>query len=484
MVSFCEPALSGFMLQTLESFFSSFSVHLGYPLLVLLLGTHLFLTIRLRFIQRYLPKALKLYAGKEKGRDGDISQFSSLCVALAATIGTGNIVGVATAVAVGGPGAVFWCWITGVLGMATKYGEGLLAVKYRVQTRNGTMAGGPMYALERGLGQRWLAVLFCVFTAIAAFGIGNVVQGNAAAELVYKNFNIPTVYTGLFLTVLVGIVMLGGIKSIGRFCSWLVPFMALFYIVGCLYILAVQHAALPETFRVIFSSAFTPQAAGGGFVGATVITAIRMGVGRGLFSNESGMGSAPIAAAAARTRNSVRQALISSTGTFWDTVVVCALTGLVIVSSIIANPNISYADGNALTHSAFNQIPHVGGTVLTLALLTFVISTLMGWSYYGEKAMEYLCGQRSVFPYRVVWVVAVFVGAVVKSELVWSFADCANALMAFPNLVCLLGLSGVIVAETRHYLWGGRLDEREPQPPVLEDDDDGGDDLPGEERVY
>ena len=452
-------------MELIEKFFSWFSTELwGYPMLILLLGTHLFLTIRLRFIQGYLPTAIRLYGTSDGDEKGDISQFSSLCVALAATIGTGNIVGVATAVAIGGPGAVFWCWITGVLGMATKYAEGLLAVKYRVKTKNGTMLGGPMYALERGLKMKWLAVLFCLFTAVAAFGIGNMVQGNAAAELVKENFGIPSVYTGIFLMLLVGAVMLGGIKSIGNFCSALVPFMALFYIIGCTYILIVYSEYLLPTCRIILTSAFTPQAAGGGFVGATVIMAMRMGVGRGLFSNESGMGSAPIAAAAARTRNSVRQALVSATGTFWDTVVVCALTGLVIVSSILANPDISSRDGNLLTHSAFSQIPYVGGTVLTVSLLAFSISTLMGWSYYGEKALEYLWGPRTIIPYRLVWVVAVFVGAVVKSELVWNFADCANALMAIPNLISLIGLSGVIVAETKYYLWQNRLDEVNTDP--------------------
>lgn len=453
-------------MESVEAFFSWFSSQLwGYPMLVLLLGTHLYLTIRLRLIQRFLPTALRLYRSGGKKESGDISQFSSLCVALAATIGTGNIVGVATAVALGGPGAVFWCWITGVLGMATKYAEGLLAVKYRVQTSDGTMLGGPMYALERGLKMKWLGILFCVFTAIAAFGIGNMVQGNAAAELIQKEFGINPLYTGIFLTILVAVVILGGIRSIGRFCSAIVPFMAIFYIFGCIYILILQSEYLGESCRVIFSSAFSAQAAGGGFVGASVIMAMRMGVGRGLFSNESGMGSAPIAAAAAKTKNSVSQALVSSTGTFWDTVVVCALTGLVIVSSILSNPAINSSDGNSLTHSAFTQIPYVGGIVLTAALLMFCISTLLGWSYYGEKALQYLCGTWSILPYRFIWVIAVFVGAVMKSELVWNFADCANALMAIPNLISLLGLSGVIVAETRYYLWQDRLDEESTDIP-------------------
>lgn len=451
------------MMILLEDFFSQLSGYLwGYPMIILLMGTHIFLTIRTRFIQRHLKTALKLYWDKEDSKnkkDGDVSQFAALCMSLAATIGTGNIIGVGTAVAIGGPGAVFWCWLTGVLGIATKYGEGLLAIKYRVRTEDGTMLGGPMYALERGLRLKWLAVLFCVFTAIAAFGIGNVVQGNSAAELMQKNFGVAPLYTGLVLAFLAGATMLGGVRSIAATCERLVPFMAIFYIVGCVYILVIHGEYILPAVSLIMSSAFSSQSAAGGFVGATVMMALRAGVGRGLFSNESGMGSAPIAAAAAQTRNSVRQALIAGTGTFWDTVVICALTGLVIVSSIIARPDIISPNGALLTHYAFSLIPYVGGTVLTVSLLTFVISTILGWSYYAERSLVYLVGQKAIMPYRVIWVMAVFFGAVVKNKLVWDFADCANAFMAIPNLVAVLGLSGVIVAETRYYLWENRLEE-------------------------
>lgn len=451
------------MMILLEGFFSQLSGYLwGYPMIILLMGTHIFLTIRTRFIQRHLKTALKLYWDKgdsKNKKDGDVSQFAALCMSLAATIGTGNIIGVGTAVAIGGPGAVFWCWLTGVLGIATKYGEGLLAIKYRVRMEDGTMLGGPMYALERGLKLKWLAVLFCVFTAIAAFGIGNVVQGNSAAEIIQKNFGVAPLYTGLFLAFLAGVTMLGGVRSIAATCERLVPFMAFFYIAGCVYILVIHGDYVLPAVSLIMSSAFSSQSAAGGFVGATVMMALRAGVGRGLFSNESGMGSAPIAAAAAQTRNSVRQALIAGTGTFWDTVVICALTGLVIVSSIIARPDISSSNGALLTHDAFCLIPYVGGTVLTGSLLIFVISTILGWSYYAERSLVYLIGQKAIMPYRIIWVIAVFFGAIVKNKLVWDFADCANAFMAIPNLVAVLGLSGVIVAETRYYLWENRLHE-------------------------
>ena len=431
----------------------------GYPMIILLMGTHLFLTIRTRFVQRHLKTAFKLYVDKDNRKEGDISQFGALCVALAATIGSGNIIGVGTAVAIGGPGAVFWCWLTGVLGMATKYSEGLLAVKYRVRTEDGTMLGGPMYALERGLNLKWLAVLFCVFTAVAAFGIGNLVQGNSAATLVQENFGLPPRYTAVILTVMAGVTLLGGVKIIAQVCSLLVPFMAAFYIVGCLIILGLHGEYIWPSVKLIFSSAFAWDSMGGGVVGGALMVAMRAGVARGLFSNESGMGSAPIVAAAAQTKNSVRQALISGTGTFWDTVVICALTGLVIVGSMMASPSIISSDGALLTHAAFSLIPYIGGPVLTIALVTFVISTILGWSYYAERSLVYLMGHKAIMPYRVVWVVAVFLGCVVKNSLVWNFADCANALMAIPNVISLLGLSGVIVAETRYYLWEGRLDK-------------------------
>ncbi|GAK36518.1 alanine/glycine:cation symporter family protein [Bacteroides graminisolvens] len=433
----------------------------GWPMIILLLGTHLFLTIRLRFPQAKIFTAIRLSVTKDDNASGDVSQFGALATSLAATIGTGNIVGVATAVAFGGPGAVLWCWLTGVFGIATKYAEGLLAIKYRVQTENGEMLGGPMYALERGLKMKWLAVLFCVFTAIAAFGIGNTVQANSISMLLNESWGISTYVTGGILCLLLALVILFGLKGISKVCSTLVPFMAAFYIVGCIIILWLNAAYLKDTVVLIFNSAFTPQAAGGGFMGTTVMMAARFGIARGLFSNESGLGSAPIVAAAARTRNPVRQALVSSTGTFWDTVVICALTGLVLVSSIIAYPEIDHTQGGALTKMAFGKIPYVGPAILSVGILTFAFSTILGWSYYGEKAMEYLGGKKWIIYYRIAYIAAAFVGSVMNLTVVWNIADSMNALMAIPNLIALLLLSGVAVRETRKYLWSGRLNDDE-----------------------
>jgi AGCS family alanine or glycine:cation symporter len=433
----------------------------GWPMIILLLGTHLFLTIRLRFPQAKIFTAIRLSVTKDDNASGDVSQFGALATSLAATIGTGNIVGVATAVAFGGPGAVLWCWLTGVFGIATKYAEGLLAIKYRVQTENGEMLGGPMYALERGLKMKWLAVLFCVFTAIAAFGIGNTVQANSISMLLNESWGISTYVTGGILCLLLALVILFGLKGISKVCSTLVPFMAAFYIVGCIIILWLNAAYLKDTVVLIFNSAFTPQAAGGGFMGTTVMMAARFGIARGLFSNESGLGSAPIVAAAARTRNPVRQALVSSSGTFWDTVVICALTGLVLVSSIIAYPEIDHTQGGALTKMAFGKIPYIGPAILSVGILTFAFSTILGWSYYGEKAMEYLGGKKWIIYYRIAYIAAAFVGSVMNLTVVWNIADSMNALMAIPNLIALLLLSGVAVKETRKYLWSGRLNDDE-----------------------
>ena len=430
----------------------------GWPMIILLLGTHIFLTIRLRFPQRNIVKAIRYSVKSDKGA-GDVSQFGALATALAATIGTGNIVGVATAVALGGPGAVFWCWITGFFGIATKYGEGLLAVKYRVRTDDGSVHGGPMYALERGLGWHRMGILFAVFTVIAAFGIGNTVQANAISTLANEAYGIPQWATGVVVCGLTAAVVLGGIKSIARVCGVLVPFMAVLYVLGCLYILVVNSAYLWPALKLIVQAAFTPEAAGGGFIGSTVMTAARYGIARGLFSNESGMGSAPIVAAAAKTRNPVRQALVSSSGTFWDTVVICALTGLVIVSSILAYPDISYDNGAVLTKMAFSKIPVIGTPLLTFGLFTFAFSTMLGWEIYSERAMHYLKGGRWAQGYRILFVIVVFIGAAATNlTLVWNVADCMNALMAIPNLLSLLFLSGVIVSETRKYLWNNNLD--------------------------
>ncbi|MCX7920628.1 MAG: alanine:cation symporter family protein [Clostridia bacterium] len=427
----------------------------GWPLLILLFGTHIFLTFKLRFIQKFIGKAIKLSVTRDSDSAGDVSQFSALTTALAATIGTGNIVGVATAVALGGPGAVLWTWLTGVFGIATKYSEALLSVKYRVKTSDGTMAGGPMYVLEYGMKKKWLGILFATFASIAAFGIGSMVQANSISTMVYETFKIPTWISGLIMTVLTAVVVLGGIKSIARVCDILVPFMAGFYILGCTIILIMGYKTLGSTVLTILQSAFTGQAAVGGFAGASIMYAMRYGIARGLFSNESGLGSAPIVAAAAQTKNPVKQALVSSTGTFWDTVIVCALTGLVIVNSGFWQQGLK---GATLTRAAFSTIPVVGALVLTVGLITFAFSTILGWSYYSEKTIEYLLGKKAIIPYKIVYTALVFVGSIFSLSLVWDFADLTNGLMAIPNLISLLFLSGVLVKETKKYLWEDNLE--------------------------
>ena len=431
----------------------------GWPMIIMLLGTHLYLTFRLRFPQRMIFTAIRLSIKKDPGASGDVSQFHSLATALAATIGTGNIVGMATAIALGGPGALLWCWLTGVFGISTKYAEGLLAIKYRVKGSDGKMQGGPMYALERGLGWKWLAVLFAFFTTIASFGIGNMVQANAISTVTAESYQISPYLTGAVICILTALVVIGGVKSIARVCGMLVPFMAFFYVIGCIAILIINADYIWPALKLICVSAFTPTAAGGGFIGATVMTAARFGIARGLFSNESGMGSAPIVAAAAQTRNPVRQALVSSSGTFWDTVIICALTGMVIVSSVLAYPDISFDNGATLTKMAFSKIPYFGTPLLTFGLMTFAFSTILGWCYYGERAVEYLKGKRWVTIYRILFIIAVFLGSVANLAIVWNLADCMNALMAIPNLISLLCLSGIIVQETKKYLWDGQLDK-------------------------
>ena len=441
----------------------------GWPMIILLLGTHIFLTIRLKCPQRKIFTAIRLSVKKDKDSEGDVSQFAALATSLAATIGTGNIIGVATAVSLGGPGAVLWCWLTGIFGIATKYGEGLLAIKFREKTADGRMLGGPMYALEKGLKVKWLAILFAIFASVAAFGIGNTVQANAISEnvsLLLHDVMLPNtarILVGFVIAALVAVVILGGVKSIAKICSALVPIMALFYVVGCIYILGVNFSYLGEALRLICVEAFSMKAAAGGTAGTVLMLAARYGIARGLFSNESGMGSAPIVAAAAQTRNPVRQALVSSSGTFWDTVVICAITGLVITTSIIAHPSIDYQDGGLLTKEAFATIPYVGTPILTFGILTFSFSTILGWSYYGERSMEYLLGERSITLYRIAWVILTFVGSVMALDLVWNIADIMNALMAIPNLISLLLLSKVIAKDTQHYLWEGNLDEEDKE---------------------
>lgn len=447
-------------MQDIQLFFNKLSGLLwGWPMIILLLGTHLFLTIRLKFPQRKIFKGIALSVKSDGDSKGDVSQFGALATALAATIGTGNIIGVATAVSLGGPGAVLWCWLSGVFGIATKYSEGLLAVKYRVKTSDGTMLGGPMYALERGLGMKWLAVLFCVFTIIAALGIGCSVQSNSISTMLRETFNVSPYISGGILSFMVALVIFFGIKGIAKVCGFLVPFMAFFYVLGCIVIIFMNASYLGKAVSLIFESAFSLKAVGGGMAGGGLMVAMRYGIARGLFSNESGMGSAPIVAAAARTKNPVRQALVSATGTFWDTVVVCALTGLVLVTSILRYPGIDYSDGALLTKMAFSKISFFGPLILNVGLITFAFSTILGWSYYAEKAIEYLGGKRVIVYYRIIWIVTVFLGSVAKLSMIWDLADSMNALMAIPNLVSLILLSGVLASETKKYLWSGRLDD-------------------------
>lgn len=440
-------------------------------MLVILLGTHIYFTFRLKFIQKYIFTAIKLSISKDEKATGDISPFGALASALAATIGTGNIVGVSIAVALGGPGAVLWCWFTGVFGMATKYAESLLAVKYRVKTKDGRMIGGPMYTILNGLNLKWLAVLFSIFTAIAAFGIGNTVQANSVASVIEKSIGIPNYITGIFMAVLVGLVVLGGVKSISKVSSALVPFMAILYILGCIIILIMNINYLNETFILIIKSAFTPQAAGGGFIGSTVMMAARLGIMRGLYSNESGMGSAPIFAAAARSKNPVRQGLISMTGTFWDTVIICPLTGLVVVSSILKNSSLFIGlEGGEIPSVAFAQLPYIGLFILNIGIVLFAFTTILGWIYYGEKSIEFLFGASSIKYYRVIFCIAVFFGAIISLNLVWGFADTMNALMVLPNILSLWLLSKVVSSETKKYLFSGNIDMESEDPIRYKDD--------------
>ena len=436
----------------------------GPPMIFLLTGTHIWMTWKTGIVQRYIFKGIKLSVSKDPDAQGDISPFAALTTALASTIGTGNIIGVATAIVSGGPGAVLWTWLVGVLGIATKYAESLIAIKYRRKLPDGSYIGGAMTALEH-LNMKGVAVLFALLTGVCAFGIGCGVQSNAIADVIYTNYQIPVVVTAFVVAILTAIVILGGVQSISTVCEKLVPFMSLFYVVGCLYILFYNRAYLGETISLIVTSAFTPRAAMGGFIGSTLMIAARYGIARGLFSNESGMGSAPIVAAASQSRNSVRTALISSTGVFWDTVVVCLMTGLVLVSSIIANDALSSVglEGGQLASLTFAQIPVVGTPLLVFGVMTFAFSTILGWYYYGERSVMYLFGNKARLPYRLLWVVFAFLGAVLNLALVWKIADALNALMAIPNLIAVLLLSKLIVKETKYYLHENRLDERDPE---------------------
>ncbi|SDL30478.1 alanine/glycine:cation symporter family protein [Lacicoccus qingdaonensis] len=421
----------------------------GLPLIIFLVGTGIFLTIRISFFSfRMLPYSLKmLFKREDATSDGDISHFQAVMTALAATVGTGNVVGVATAVVIGGPGAVFWMWMTALVGMATKYSEGILGVKYRQKNSKGEMSGGPMYYLEHGLGQKWLGVLFAFFAVFAAiFGIGNMIQANAASDVALDVFNVPTWLTGVIMAVLVGSVLLGGVKSIGRTAGILVPFMIVFYLLAGITIMIIQIDQVPAAIGLIFTDAFTGNAVAGGALG----TVIRMGVARGLFSNEAGLGTGGIAAAAAKTDVPARQALISMTQVFIDTIVVCSITGITLV---MADMYASGTEGAALTAQSFEAfLPGVGDYVVAITLLVFIFSTILGWGYFGEKCFTYLVGSKFTMLYRFVFVIAIIPGATMSLSTVWNLGDVFNALMAVPNLIGLVLLSGVVVAETKVFL--------------------------------
>ena len=439
-------------MQNLQSLMETLSGWVWGPyMLVLIVGTGIFLTFRLLFWQfRMLPLAFKQVFGKHPDHSGDISQFASLMTALSATIGTGNIAGVATACVLGGPGAVFWMWITALFGMATKYGEGVLAVKYRVKNEKGEMSGGPMYYIERGLKWKWLALIFALFGTLASFGIGSSVQSNTVALAVQNSLGIETWMTGIIITAFSALVILGGIKSISKASSVIVPIMAVGYVAGGLIIILNNLELVGPALKMIFTYAFTGEAAVGGAIGA----AIRYGVARGVFSNEAGMGSAPIAAAAAKTDHPARQGLVSMTGTFIDTIIVCSITGIVLVMGyIMAGNDFGGQTGAVLTIGVFDKLlPGVGGWVVTFGIIFFAYSTILGWSYYGEKCATYLLGEKFVLPYRIIYIASVFIGCVATLDLVWLFADTFNGLMAVPNLIALLLLSGVIAKESKDFI--------------------------------
>ncbi len=456
----------------------------GWAMIVLLLGTHLYTTVRTRFIQRKIGTAIKLSVSQQDSDSaGDVSQFGALTTALAATIGTGNIVGVATGLLFGGPGAIFWMWITGVFGIATKYSETYISVKYRVKDENGEMLGGAMYALQRGFKHkklgRVLAILFALFTFIASFGIGASVQSNSLAGVVTayipdlsgETLTGANALIGALLVVLVGVVIMGGIQSITRVTEKLVPLMALLYAVGCIVIICMNGPYVGEAIQLIVTCAFTGQAAFGGAVGNGVALALQYGFKRGLFSNESGLGSAPLVAASATTKNPARQALVSMTGTFWDTVIICAITGIMLVSTMLSDPSIEAGilAGNItaaaqLTTTAFSAIPVLGPIVLAVGMVLFTYSTMLGWAQYGNRAVMYLFGKKGIRPYQVAYLVFVFWGCIGGGQLVWNISDITNALMAVPNCIAVLGLGGVIAAGTKHYVYDKNLDEVDETP--------------------
>ena len=457
------------------------SVVWGPAMIALLLGTHIYLTFRTGFIQRKLPQAIRMSVRRDPSGKGDISSFGALATALAATIGTGSIVGVATALLAGGPGAIFWMWIAGLFGIATKYVETYAAVKYRVRDKTGAMLGGAMFVWKRAFARPdgsvpWWATLgavsFAAFAVIATIGTGSAVQAAAISGIVTSSVPaIPAVAVGVVIVVAVAAVIFGGVNSIARVCEWLVPIMAGAYALGCLVIMGMNAPVLGEAVGLILECAFTPKAAFGGAVGSGMVMALQFGCARGLFSNESGLGSAPIVASAAATRNPARQALVSMTGTFWDTVIICLLTGLVLVSTMLGNADLqseimagNITAGAALSSAAFASIPYIGTPILIFGMILFAYSTILGWSYYGNRCVTYLFGKRAIRPYQVLYVVVAFLGAIGVGEVVWTVSDITNALMAIPNIIMVLLLSGLIAKETKHYVYEGNLDERDEAP--------------------
>ena len=457
------------------------SIVWGPVMIALLLGTHIYLTFRTGFIQRKLPQAIRMSVRRDPSGKGDISSFGALATALAATIGTGSIVGVATALLAGGPGAIFWMWIAGLFGIATKYVETYAAVKYRVRDKTGAMLGGAMFVWKRAFARPdgsvpWWATLgavsFAAFAVIATIGTGSAVQAAAISGIVTSSVPaIPAVAVGVVIVVAVAAVIFGGVNSIARVCEWLVPIMAGAYALGCLVIMGMNAPVLGEAVGLILECAFTPKAAFGGAVGSGMVMALQFGCARGLFSNESGLGSAPIVASAAATRNPARQALVSMTGTFWDTVIICLLTGLVLVSTMLGNADLqseimagNITAGAALSSSAFASIPYIGTPILIFGMILFAYSTILGWSYYGNRCVTYLFGKRAIRPYQVLYVVVAFLGAIGVGEVVWTVSDITNALMAIPNIIMVLLLSGLIAKETKHYVYEGNLDERDEAP--------------------
>ena len=434
----------------------------GPPMLVLLVGTGVYLTFRTNFFSilklGYVLKntLFKIFAKGQAG-EGEITPFQAVATALAATVGTGNIAGVATAIALGGPGAVFWMWLSAIFGMTTKFGEVVLSIKYREKTPDGRFVGGPMYYIQNGTGQKWLAKIFAVFGALAAFGIGNMVQSNSVAASLQETFSVPPLVTGLVLAALTALVILGGIKRIGAVTERLVPLMATIYILGALFIIFMNASHIPEAFGLIFSNAFTPTAATGGFAGATLAMGIRFGIARGVFSNEAGLGSAPIAHAAATTDHPVRQGLWGVFEVFMDTIVICSLTALAILVSGLWDSGVT---GAALTTQAFDEAIIGGGYIVSVGIMLFAFSTILGWSYYGERCAEYLFGPKAIVPYRVVWIPFVIIGSIGGLTFIWDLADTLNGLMAIPNLIGVVLLSGTVISLTKEFFAKEKMEKK------------------------